>query len=130
MIITRLVPVALAAALIGGCTTTTTSDDQPIAQPAGSLETVAQIRATYQAVNPDTRVGYVNAELPGAQLVSVTDVPVEDFRNGDAITFINAQQQVIATGRVVNVVENSVHVKYTPGERAPGVGDVAVKFVR
>ncbi len=130
MKITRFVPVALAAALVVGCTSSKNADDQAIDQPAGSLQVVAELRAAYQAVNPNTRVGYVNAELPGAQLVSVTDVPVEDFHPGDAITFINAQQQTIATGRVVNVVDNAVHVKYTPGERAPTVGDIAIKFVR
>ncbi len=130
MIIIRILPVLLAAALLVGCETTGANGDDASTPSAISLERVAQIRALYQEVNPDTRVGYINADLPGEQLVSVTDVPVEDFRVGDAITFIDTAQQVIATGRVANVVGQNVHVKYDAAERAPRVGDLAVKFVR
>lgn len=128
MIHTRILPALLAAALLVGCQTTTSTDG--VDQSAISLDNVARIRAMYQEINPDTRVGYIDADLPGEQLVSVADIPVEDFRVGDAITFIDAQQQVIATGRVANIVGERVHAKYTVGERAPGVGDLAVKFVR
>lgn len=130
MIHTRILPALFAAALLAGCQANVTTSDDAVEQPAISLENVARIRAMYQEINPDTRVGYINAGLPGEQLVSVTDVPVEDFRTGDAITFINASQQVIATGRVANVVDDNVHVKYVPAERDPQVGDLAVKFVR
>ena len=130
MIHTRILPALLAAALLVGCQTTTSTDDNGVEQSAISLENVARIRAMYQEINPDTRVGYIDADLPGEQLVSIADVPVEDFRVGDAITFINAQQEVIATGRVANIVGDRVHAKYTVGERAPGLGDLAVKFVR
>lgn len=131
MIYTRMLPALLIAALLIGCETTATTDPTGGPdQPAFSLDNVARIRAMYQEINPDTRVGYINADLPGEQLVSVTDVPVDDFRTGDAITFIDGAQQVIATGRVVNVIDGHVHVKYTVGTRAPRIGDLAVKFVR
>lgn len=132
MMTIRILPALLAAALLVGCESTATpdSDTTATAQSAISLENVARIRAMYQEINPDTRVGYINAALPGEQLVSVTDVSVGDFRVGDAITFIDASQQVIATGRVANVIDENVHVKYVAAERAPQVGDLAVKFVR
>lgn len=125
----RLLTVLTAAALLVGCA----SDYQESGESGPSSLTadrVAQIRANYQSVNPDTRVGYINAVLPESNLVSVTDVPVADFANGDAVTFIDQKEQVIANGRVVNIVGNDVHVKFEPTVRAPQLGDLAVKFMR
>ncbi len=118
-------------ALIAGCQSSTQqADSDTVPPPSVNVERVAEVRALYQQVNPNTRVGYVNAMLPSDELVSVVDVPTEDFRNGDAITFVDLQQNPIASGRVVNVLPDAVHVRYTATERAPVVGDIAVKFVR
>lgn len=126
----RLLTILTSAALFVGCAADSRSSagqgDQPVLTP----ERVAEIRATYQQVNPDTRVGYVNALLPDSSLASVTDIPIEDFATGDAVTFIDQQEQVVANGRVVNIVSGDAHVKFEPTKRAPQIGDLAVKFMR
>jgi hypothetical protein len=130
---TRLLPALLVSlAIAAGCQNQPkkTGAGDTAAPPAVDTERVAEIRGMYQQVNPATRVGYVNAALPGEGLVSVTDVPTRDFRAGDAVTFVDLQQNAVATGRVVAVLPDAVHVRYTPTVRAPGVGDIAVKFVR
>ena len=115
----RLLTVLTSAALFVGCAADSPEPTATSPRPVLTPERVAEIRASYQQVNPDTRVGYVNALLPDSSLASVTEIPVEDIATGDVVTFIDQQQQVIANGRVVNVVEGDVHVKFEPTTRAP-----------
>lgn len=124
-----LATLAVAFLLVGGCQNQK-KQTEAAPTPAEESARVAQVRKIYQEVNQDIRVGYVNAILAEDQLVSVVDIPVADFKAGDTITFIDADQNPIANGRVVSVLEDAVHVHYTATVRPPTTGDIAIKFVR
>jgi hypothetical protein len=130
--ITRLLPVLLIAVVtVAGCQNQQKkTEEQSVTPAAVDLERVSQIRTMYQQSNPATQVGYINAALPGEELVSVVEIPVGDVKVNESIVFIDPQQNTIATGRVVAVVADALHVRYSATARAPGVGDIAVKFPR
>ncbi len=47
------------------------------------------------------------------------------------ITFLDGNQKVLTTGKVIRVLPEAVHVKYeapATGSRAPVVNDLAVRF--
>ena len=118
-----------AAAALAGCQNKQQQAGPPIAPPA-TAETAQQIRQAFQQRDPSTLVGLVIATLPDADLAAVGDVPVNQFKNGDLVTFIDSNQAIIAVGNVVNTTADAVHVKYHPqGDvaRAPREGDLAVK---
>ncbi len=117
-------------AVAAGCQNQPKPAEQESMTPAVDTARVAEVRQMYQQVNANTRVGYINAVLADDQLVSVVDVPTADFKIGDTVTFVDVDQNPIASGRVVNVLPDAVHVRYAATERAPRVGDLAVKFVR
>ena len=75
------------------------------------------------------RVGVVIATRKQDRLVAVGQVRPADFREGQTVTFIDAQQRVLTTGTVVRVLADSVHVAYdrpVHSGREPGVGDMMV----
>jgi hypothetical protein len=118
-----------AAAALAGCQNKQQQAGPPVAPPA-SAETVRQIRQAFQERDPSTLVGPVIATLPDADLAAVGDVPVDQFKNGDLVTFIDSNQAIIAVGNVVNTTADAVHVKYHPqgdAARPPREGDLAVK---
>lgn len=121
--------VATLAAVLVGCHHQQPPAGPPVAPPA-TAETVSQIRAAYQQRDPSSVVGLVIATLPDKNLAAVGDVPVNQFKSGDLVTFIDSNQSIIAVGTVVNTTTDAVHVKFQPqGEasRAPHEGDLAVK---
>lgn len=129
--IVRLMPALLVALLaVAGCKNQPKPADTNTTLNVVDTNRVAEVRGLYQQVNPNTRVGYVNAILADDELASVVDVPVADFKTGDAVTFVDINQSPIANGRVVNVLPDAVHVHYIAVERSPEIGDLAVKFVR
>src|SRR6266480_4800771 len=58
--------------------------EQPKAEPAPLSDDAV---AAYRRKHPDALIGRVVAVRGQDQLVSVGDVPVVDFRRGDAVTF-------------------------------------------
>ena len=103
---------------------------QPSPQPA-SAQQVQTIRDAYSRAYPDSRVGVVIATRKPDRLVAVGEVSGGDFREGETVTFIDAQQRVLTTGTVVRILPDSLHVAYDPpqhGRRDPGVGDVMVRL--
>ncbi len=129
--IVRLMPALLVALLaVAGCKNQPKPADTNTTLNVVDTNRVAEVRGLYQQVNPNTRVGYVNAILADDELASVVDVPVADFKTGDAVTFVDINQSPIANGRVVNVLPDAIHVHYIAVERAPKIGDIAVKFIR
>ena len=117
-------------ALTSGCKRT----HEPAAQaaPARSEQRIAEVRESLVRQNPSAIVGPVVEALPAKRLAAIADVPVEQFRRGDIITFVNTNVDVIDTGRVVNITKDQVHVRYDtpgPGQREPKVGDLGVLVV-
>ncbi|HZZ42699.1 MAG TPA: hypothetical protein VFE58_07155 [Tepidisphaeraceae bacterium] len=125
----RLLLTAIIALPIVGCQPKQMPATQPIAEPA-TAEMTTGIREAYQQKDPSAVVGRVIAVLSEQSLAAVGDVPVDKFKDGDVVTFIDSNQAIIAVGTVVNITADAVHVKYTAqGEmaRAPREGDLMVK---
>lgn len=100
----------------------------PEATLQGALE---RLRPRYQAEHPNARLGVVIATRPQDRLVAVGDVPVKEMAIGQTVVLMNAREQVLTTGVIVRVLEDSVHAQYErPGAdgREPRVGDVMVRF--
>ena len=117
----------LLAGLLTGCQNKAKqSADRTMARP--SAQDVASIRARYQQINAENRVGVVNAVLPESHLAAVGDIPLQDFGIGDVLTFIDAREQPFNSGVVVNATASSLHVKYDASRRAPREGDLAVRL--
>ncbi|HLL87736.1 MAG TPA: hypothetical protein VK324_00375 [Tepidisphaeraceae bacterium] len=112
-----------------GCAPKPEPDPGPPPPPPEA--TYRQIRTDLQQV-PGTLVGRVTAARPDVELVSVADLPVSQLRPGDVVSFIDEARRPIAAGSVADVVGDRVHVKYgftnLPGQRAPRVGDIAVRM--
>ncbi|MEO6435433.1 MAG: hypothetical protein ABIP55_06680 [Tepidisphaeraceae bacterium] len=128
--IVYLVTLIVAAAFCtGGCGPMKKGTPKPAPRPASSA-TVEQIRAAYTRAYPESRVGVVIAARPQDNLVAVGEVKGTDFRDNQVVTFIDSDQQLLATGSVVRMLDDSIHVRYEKparGGREPRVGDVMVK---
>jgi hypothetical protein len=125
-----LIPAAVAVGLISGCRPDQQkqSPAPPSAQPA-SPQRIAEIREKYRQQNPGVIVGPVVDAMPQVQLVAVGDVPLDQFRRGDVVAFINLDEQPVDTGVVFDIQPHILAVKYDPpaaNGRAPQVGDVMV----
>ena len=93
-----------------------------------SMAASQQMRDKLVHADPNARVGFVTDTLPAAQLVEVSDVPLQDFTPGDAVMIVDGNGQPVTDGTVARVTSRTVHVQYTPGgKRAPAVGDLAVR---
>lgn len=108
--------------------------NKPTAQaaPAGNEQRIAEVRESLVRQNPNAIVGPVVESLPAERLAAIADVPVEQFRRGDIITFINTKLDVVDTGRVLKITKDQVHVRYDtpgPGQREPKAGDLGVLVV-
>lgn len=91
---------------------------------------VDAIREQYTRANPDNRVGVVTAVLEESNLAAVGDIPLADFGIGDVLVFIDSREQPFNSGQVVNATNTALHVQYEPDERAPRVGELAVRLAR
>jgi hypothetical protein len=127
-----LVPAALAVGAVAGCRPEQPAQKAtlgaPSAQPV-SEQRLSEIREKYRQQNPGVVVGPVADVMPDVQLVAITAVPLDQFRVGDAVTFINPDEQLVDTGAVFDIKPHILVVKYDrPGARgrAPQVGDVMV----
>ncbi len=135
----KLSLLAAAAIAVGGCAT-----NKPAPEPEMTPQTVSLLRQQIMTENPGAQVGLVIALLPEHNLASVGDVNVYNFRNGDVLTFVDAQLKPITTGVVVNSTADAIHVEYKPvpvtpeqesrpardepGPRQLRMGDLAVRF--
>lgn len=102
-------------------------EDTPMLSTAE--QTAEQLRRSYQQADPDARVGVVMAVRDELRLAAVGQVPVSDFRDGDTITFIDLNEQVLAHGTVASIEEGLLVVRYEPAQdgRDPRVGDLAIR---
>jgi hypothetical protein len=104
---------------------------KPMSAPPADDETLRLIRQSFTAVDPTASVGLVIAVLPDQMWASVGDVDVNDFKAGDAVSFIDSNKKFLVNGLVKEITPNSLAIQYeTPAadSRAPKVGDLAVRF--
>lgn len=117
-----------AIALITGCTRT--NQDSTSVTPA-TADRVMKVRESLQAQRPGTMVGPVVAVLTDAPYAAAGDLPTDQFKAGDVVSFVNGSGDPIgATGRVSSTTPTQVNVRYdvSAGGRAPVVGDLLVRF--
>jgi hypothetical protein len=126
MALKRTILLTACALAVGACA----PKQQPLAPTAPvTPDQLASIRASYQKLDPAARVGRVIAILPADHLAAVGDINLQGFRDGDAITFVDTQQRILTTGKVVAITHDALHVKYvSPAQtsREPAIGDIAV----
>jgi len=97
--------------------------------PPATENQLEMIRASYDKVDPGSRVGRVIAVLPADQLVAVGELTPNEFHLGDAFTLIDSKQNILTRGKVVAITKDALHIKYQAlpaGQRNPVVGDLAV----
>lgn len=90
----------------------------------------ATVRERYMQLNPGNRVGVVTAVREQSNLAAVEDIPLQDFGIGDVLVFVDSREQPFNSGRVVNATSNGLHVLYESNQRAPRVGELAVRLTR
>jgi hypothetical protein len=104
-----------------GCQSTKKEPEAQMATP----DKVAALRESIQKAQPGAQVGQVIAVIPG--YASISDLPVQEIKEGQTITFVDIQGNPINNGTVGMVVGDAVHVKVDKaGKRAPQKGDLAV----
>lgn len=96
--------------------------------PPPSPEQLETIRTDFKTALPIARVGVVTAVISAENYALVTQLDTAGIFPGTVISFLNADQTVIANGTVVKVDGDSLTVKFDAGRRAVLVGDAAVKF--
>jgi hypothetical protein len=118
---------ALMLCVLVGCRQT----PQPSApQAAPSPQRAAAIREQLMQQAPNMLIGDVVEVYPQAQLAAVSNAAVERFHDGDVVTFLNAEKEPVATGQVVRIVGDQLHIRYEPAQngRPPQQGDLAVRI--
>ncbi|HEV8379930.1 MAG TPA: hypothetical protein VGP99_13850 [Tepidisphaeraceae bacterium] len=116
----------LAALFLTGCTREKPQETKAPPAPIGD-----EVIAAYRKKHPDALIGRVVAVRPEDRLLAAGDLPVADFKPGDAVVILGSNQEQIATGDVVSTGKNWIHVHYgesTAGQRAPNLGDLVVRF--
>lgn len=132
----RLMSLALIlASLTAGCATNQKSDPAAEAPPVVKLDNqrIDAIRSGIQSIDPRARAGRVIAVVEDQRLAAIGDLDVAGLQHGSQITFVNADQKVIAFGEIERVVGDAIHVRYRAdgaAQRAPAVGDVGIWFSR
>jgi len=127
MTLSKRLILTIAALTLAGCTRTAPVEDPT--QPVATSDWVVQYRASIEQSAPGSIVGVVNAVLPDARLASVSDVPGEQFKENQTVTFVDGAGNPLGIGSVVRIVDGSAHVKYEvpqPGRRTPDIGDAVV----
>ena len=114
----------LGAFLLSGCTKQQLPQAKPTPAPIGG-----DAIAAYQKKHPDALIGRVVAVRPQDRLVAAGDLPVDQFKAGDAVMIIGSDQEQIATGDVVSMGKSWIHVHYSDSaQRVPAVDDLVVRF--
>ncbi len=124
-ILTVLIPVAL---LVTACQ----KQNPKLADPVSPAQFPA-IRDSYTKANTNVRVGLVTAILSDAHLAAVSKVQLKDFKEGDVITFVDANGMVLDMGMVQSIGKDSINVRYDvpgPTQHEPRVGDLAIRAIQ
>lgn len=116
----------LGALLLSACTPQKQPEAKPTPAPIGN-----DAVAAYQKKHPDALIGRVAAVRPEDRLVAAGDLPVDQFKAGDAVVILGSDQEQIATGDVISMGKTWVHIHYSDSaQRVPAVGDLVVRFKR
>ncbi|HEV2292553.1 MAG TPA: hypothetical protein VGR35_01780 [Tepidisphaeraceae bacterium] len=118
---------SLLATASGGCQNKQEFEEKALRE--GEINAAA-VRERFMGINPNNRVGVVTAVLEDSNLAAVGDIPLQDFGVGDVLVFIDDREQPFNSGTVVNATSNALHVRYQGNERAPRVGELAVRLAR
>src|SRR3712207_597294 len=108
MLSIRSAGLCVVAGLMVGCQDRNNRNSLP---PLTAAEQASALTQQLQQ-NPNARVGTVLSALPERKLVAVGNLPVQEFRLGHTINFLNGEGRTVATGSVVNVVRDRLHVSY------------------
>ena len=122
----RTVGLCLLGIVLYGCTREKPPESKP--QPAAMSDDAL---AAYRKKHPEALIGRVVAIRPEDHLLAAGDVPVADFKQGDAVVILGSSQQEITTGDVVSMGKTWLHVHYNDpasGQRPPQLGDIVVRF--
>ncbi len=107
------------------------ADQAPTIEPQPTPVT-DQMRQRIASLAPDALVGTVIAVLPEERMAAVGQIPVNQFRRGDVLTFLGEDRpEPITHGTVVDIVNDTLHVEYQPvkpDSREPAAGDLAIRF--
>ena len=130
--LTTAAALALAVLLTGGCKPA----NKPMAstQPMmASPSRMSSIKADFLRVNPQAVIGTVSEVSGDGPFVAVSGLPAGGVQKGAVMSFMDAEQTVVAVGSVSSVgPDGRASVKYDPqageGGRKPMVGDLALHF--
>jgi len=93
-----------------------------------------RMKQMYTTANPNALVGRVEAVLPDEQRAAIGGLPTDQFRVGDVLSIIDADQKTVADATVVAVDSTLVYVEFMSptlgGGRAPIKGDVAIRAMK
>ena len=115
----------LGVVLLGGCTRQKQPESKAPLPPMGD-----EALAAYRKKHPEALIGRVVAIRPEDRLLAAGDLPVNEFKVGDAVVIVGSEQEEIATGDVISTGKSWIHIQYneTPGKPAPRLGDLVVRF--
>jgi hypothetical protein len=116
----------LVVGALAGCQQT---DDASQTPPPPTPQTLDKVQDAYEQQAPDMPVGRVVDVVGDVRLAAVDHVSqAQNLKEGDNVTFVDAQGHIINHGRVVRINDTFVDVRYeSAGERAPRPGDLMVK---
>jgi|SRR4051812_27302250 hypothetical protein len=124
-----LIVTFVVAALMMGCRPKPLPAPVPERVELASPSDLDSLRELYHKNYPESQVGVVIATKPEAHLVGVGGIDVSKMAEGQIVTFIDAHQKTLGTGRIVRVLPDSVHVSVDPNARRDlVVGDLMVRF--
>ena len=118
-----------AVGCFGGCARHRTAAAEETS-PMTPAPVSAMAREQIQKAFVGATIGTVVAVLPDEHLAAIADVQVQDFRKGDVLTFFGGEEVPLATGEVVAIEKDQLHVRYVAiqGQRPVARGDLAVRF--
>jgi hypothetical protein len=99
--------------------------------PPTDVAMVAAVRQQILQNDPYVIVGFVTQTLPRERFAAVGDVPLDQFRVGQIVTFMDIRQKPLTRGVIRRITSTELHVEYDKppfGARAPRVGDLALRF--
>ena len=114
----------LGVVLLGGCTRQKQPESKAPLPPMGD-----EALAAYRKKHPEALIGHVVAIRLADRLLAAGDLPVNEFKVGDAV-YARPADHKIATGDVISTGKSWIHIQYneTPGKPAPRLGDLVVRF--
>lgn len=127
----KLITALLALVSVVGCAKKAPPPPAPPPRVApATTQDLESLRQSYLQHYPDSQVGVIVAARSEDKLVAVGQLDVSKMAVDQVVTLIDARQNPLATGRVVRIVDQTVHVLYDAptGPHAPAVGDLMVRF--